>query len=48
MKEKRFICFVDMKKYFDRIQRRANDFVMRKKEIPEIVFIAVKSLHDGS
>ena len=38
------MCFVDLEKAFDRVPRRAMEWAMRKKGLPEILVKAVMSL----
>ena len=38
------MCFVDIKKAFDRVPKKA----MRKKGLPEVIIRAMMSLYDGA
>ena len=48
-KEKKFyMCFVDLEKAFDRVQRKVLEWAMRKKGIQEVTVRAVMSLCEGA
>ena len=42
------MCFVDLKKAFDGVPRKAVEWAMRKKYIPETLVTAVWSLYKGA
>ena len=42
------MCFVDLKKAFDRVPRRVVEWAIRKKGLPEILDKAVISLYEGA
>ena len=42
------MCFVDMKKSFDRVPRKVMEWAMRKKGLSEVMVWAVMSLYDGT
>ena len=44
---KLYLCFVDLKKAFDRVLRKVMQWAMRKKGIPEALVRAVISLYEG-
>ena len=46
--KKLYMCFVDMEKAFDRVQRKVIEWAMRKKGISEVIVRAVTSLYDGA
>ena len=49
MKDKKLhMCFVDLENTFDRVPRRAMQWALRKKGLPEILMKAVMSLYEGS
>ena len=48
LKVKSYMCFVDVKKAFDRVPRKMLYWAMRKKEIPEVVVRSVMSLCEGA
>ena len=39
------MCFVDIEKAFDRVPRKAMEWVMRKKGLPEVLSRVVMSLN---
>ena len=43
-KKKLYICFVDIEKAFDRVPRK----VIKKKDSPEVIVIAMMSLYHGA
>ena len=47
-KKKLCICFVDIKKAFDRVPRKVMEWAMRKKGLPEVIVRAVMSLYHGA
>ena len=48
-KEKKlYMCFMDLKKVFDRVPRRIMQWVLRKKGLPEILMKAVMSWYEDS
>ena len=47
-KKKLYMCFVDIKKAFDRVPRNVMKWVMRKKGLPEVIVRAVMSLYHGA
>ena len=42
------MCFVDIKKAFDRVRRKVMQWAMRKKSLSEVIVRAVMSLYDGA
>ena len=42
------MCFVDIKKAFDRMPRKVMKWAMRKKSLSEVMIRAVISLYDGA
>ena len=42
------MCFVDMKKAFDRVPRKVMEWPMRKKGLSEVMVWAVMSLYDSA
>ena len=46
LKEKLYMCFVDLEKTFDRVQRKVVEWAMRKKGIPEVLARSVMSLYE--
>ena len=42
------MCFVDLKKEFDRVPRKVMEWALRKKSLPEVLVKAVMSLYEGS
>ena len=46
--KKLYLCFVDLKKAFDRVSRRVMQLALSKKRLPEILLKAVVSLYEGS
>ena len=46
--KKLYMCFVDMGKAFDRVQRKVMKWAMRKKGLAEVMVRAVLSLYDGA
>ena len=42
------MCFVDMEKTLDRVPKRAMEWAMKKKVLPEILIKAVMSLNEGA
>ena len=47
-KKKLYMCFVDIEKAFDRVQRKMMEWAMRKKGLPEVIVRAVMSLYHGA
>ena len=47
-KVKSYLCFVDLKKAFDRVSRKVLQWAMRKKGIPEILARSLMSLYEGT
>ena len=43
-----YMCFVDLEKAFDRVPRKVLEWVMMKKEIPEVLVRSVMSLYEGA
>ena len=41
------MCFVDIEKAFDRVTRKVMEWVMKKKDIPEVVVRSVMSFYRG-
>ena len=46
--KKLYMCFVDMKKAFDRVPRKVMEWAMRKKGLSEVIVWSVMSLYDGA
>ena len=46
--KKLYMCFVDSEKAFDRVPRKVMEWVLRKKNLPEVLVKAVMSLYEGS
>ena len=46
--EKLSMCFADLKKAFDRVQRNVLELAMRKKVIPKKLVRSVMSLYEGA
>ena len=46
--KKLYMCFADLEKAFDRLQRKVLEWVLRMKGIPEVLVGSVKSLCDGA
>ena len=46
--KKLYMCFVDLKKAFDRVPRKVMKWALRKKSLPEVLVKAVMSLYEGS
>ena len=46
--KKLYMCFMDLKKAFDRVPRKVLDWSLRNKEIPEVLVISVWSLYEGA
>ena len=42
------MCFIDLEKAFDRVPRKALEWTMRKRGIPEVIVRAVMSLYEGA
>ena len=42
------MCFLDLKKAFDRVPKRVMQWELRKKGLPEILVKGVMSLYEGS
>ena len=42
------MCFVDLEKAFDRVPRKALEWAVMKKGIPEVMVRAVMSLYEGA
>ena len=42
------MCFVDLKKDFDRVPRKVLEWTLRKKGIREVLVRSVMSLHEGA
>ena len=47
LKEKSCMCYVDLEKAFDRALRKALEWALRKKEIPEVLVRSMKRLYEG-
>ena len=47
LKDKICTCFVDLEKAFDRATRKVLEWVMRKKEMPNVFVGSVMSLCEG-
>ena len=47
-KKKLYMCFLDIKKAFDRVSRKMMEWVMRKKDLPEVIIRAMMSLYHGA
>ena len=47
-KDKLYMCFVDIKKAFNRVPRKMTEWAMRKKGLSEVMLRAVMSLYDGA
>ena len=43
-----YMCFVDLENAFDRAQRNVLGWVMRKKEIPEVLIRSVMIMYEGA
>ena len=48
LKDKSYMCFVDLEKAFDRVPRNVLEWAMRKKGIPEALVRSVRSLSEGA
>ena len=48
LNEKSCICFVDLEKTFDRVQRKVLECAVIKKSIPEVLVRSEMSLHEGA
>ena len=48
VREKCFMCFVNLEKSFDRVPIKVLEWALRKKEIPEVLVRSVMSLYDGT
>ena len=46
--KKLYMCFVDLKKAFDRLLRKVLEWAIRKKGISEVLCRSVMSLHEGA
>ena len=46
--KKLYMCFVDIKKAFDRMPRKVMKWAMRKKSLSEVMIREVISLYDGA
>ena len=46
--KKLYMCFVDMKKTFDRVPRKVMEWAMKKKSLSEVIVRAVMSLYDDA
>ena len=46
--KKLYMCFVDLKKAFDRVPRKVMKWALRKKSLPEVLVKTVMSLYEGS
>ena len=46
--KKLYMCFVDMKKAFDRVPRKVMEWAVRKKGLSEVMVLAVMSLYNGA
>ena len=46
--KKFYVCFVDLKKAFDRVPRKVLDWAMKKKGIPEVLDRSVMNLYEGA
>ena len=42
------LCFVDLEKAFDRVPKKVLEWVLRKKEIPQVLVGSVMSLYEGA
>ena len=42
------MCFVDMKKAFDRVPRKVMELAMKKKGLSEVIVWELMSLYDGA
>ena len=42
------MCLVDLEKGLDRVPRKALEWILRKKEIPEVMVGSVISLYEGA
>ena len=46
--KKLYMCFADLEKAFDRVQRKVLEWAMRKKQIPEVLGRSVMRLYEGT
>ena len=46
--QKLYMCFVDLKKAFNRVPRKVMEWALRKKGLAEVLVQAVMSLYEGS
>ena len=46
--KKLYLCFVDLKKAFDRVPRKVLEWAMREKEIPDVLVRSVINLYVGA
>ena len=46
--KKLYMCFVDLEKAFSSVPRKALEWALRKKEIPEVLVRSVTSLYEGA
>ena len=42
------MCFINLKKAFERVSRKILEWVMRKRGIPEVMVRTVMSLYEGA
>ena len=47
-KKKLYMCFVDIEKVVNRVPRKAMEWAMRKKGLPEVIVRAVMTLYYGA
>ena len=47
-KEERYMCFVGLKKVFDKVPRKLLEWAMRKKGIPKVLVRSVICLYEGA
>ena len=45
--KKLYMCYMDLKKAFERVARRVMQWALRKKGLPKILVKAVMSLYEG-
>ena len=48
LKEKSYICFIDLEKAIDRLLKKMLEWTMRKKGIPDVLDRSVMSLYEGA
>ena len=46
--KKRYMCFVDLEKAFNRVPIKVMEWALNKKSLPEVLMKAVMSLYEGS